>query len=77
MIQRRFERKTGAASRDDVRGPSGVRPQFELFAVHPKFAAGDFTDFFVDAAQFELTDLKAHGRTAVAAPSRLVNMIGP
>jgi hypothetical protein len=49
-----------------------MRPTLELLAVHPKLAAGNFSDLLVDAAQLELSNLKAHRRAAVAAPTRLM-----
>jgi hypothetical protein len=51
-------------------------PELELLSVHPKLTPGDFPHLFVDAAQFELSHLKAHGCTAVAATAGLVKHDG-
>src|ERR1700722_12357789 len=71
-VERRFERKAGAASRDHVHGPAGMRPALVLLAIHPELAARDLADFHVDSAELEFADLEAHGGAAIAAPPRLL-----
>jgi hypothetical protein len=66
-VQRRLQRKACAPPRHHVHRPLRVRPPSGLIAIHPKFTADDLPHLFIDTAQLELSDLKAHGRAAVAA----------
>src|SRR5450631_2989278 len=66
-VQRRLQRKACAPPRHHVHRPLRVGPPPGLIAIHPKFTADDFAHLFIDTAQFELSDLKAHWRAAVAA----------
>ena len=69
-VERRFERETRRRAPAPRPPSTGVRPAFVLLPIHPELAASDLTHLLVHAAEFELAHLKAHGRAAVAAPSR-------
>src|SRR6202790_2490181 len=75
-VEGRLEREAAAPPGYDIHGPAGVRPEFELRAIHPELAAGDLADSLVHAPQLEFADLEAHGGAAVAASARLMEHDG-
>src|SRR5438552_1548898 len=77
LIERGLQGEARAPPRNHIHGPMRMRPAVELLAIHPKLAARDLAHFLVHGAQLELADLKAHGRAAVAAASRLMEHDGP
>jgi len=47
-------------------------PVFKLVLAHPEFAAVDFAQFYISAAEFKIAFLEAHGRGAIATTPALM-----